>query len=249
MKNDGYKNEYDFVLAINNKKVNELNPLLKSLIKGIFYKINDDDLIKCWRNHLKQKSDIMIKIGPAIKGVSIKMGYKNSIHTEKLSTFIEFLKENNIPKEVYNIYLKYHFGDGTTNGKGNIRHSSTECKDMMCKELALLNSYLNNNKLILNAVKRFILFGNNSEYSIDALVYGTPNDFFWLKPKDILDIHEANVNNNALGPHIGKLYIQPFNRCINHNKKYELYRYYIQIKWYNIGDDIMKYYWSVSLKI
>ena len=249
MKNDGYKNEYDFVLAINNKKVNELNPLLKSLIKGIFYKINDNDLIKCWRNHLKQKSDIMIKIGPAIKGVSIKMGYKNSIHTEKLSTFIEFLKENNIPKEVYNIYLKYHFGDGTTNGKGNIRYDSSKCKELMKKELELLNKYLSNNELILNSVKRFILFGNNSNYSIDALIYGTPNDFFWLKPKDILNIHKKIIDEDKLGPHIGRLYIQPFNRCINNNEKYEFYRYYIQIKWYNILEDIMQYYWNESLNI
>ena len=52
---DGYKNEYNFVLEFNNKKVGELNPLLQDLIYSIF------------DNIIEQKNDAFMK----------KSGYNN----------------------------------------------------------------------------------------------------------------------------------------------------------------------------
>ena len=34
---------------------------------------------------------------------------------------------------------------------------------------------------------------------------------------------------------------QPKNRCLNYNPLYEKDRYCVQIKWYNIFDDIIEY--------
>lgn len=59
---NGFDNEYQFVMALNNKRVGELNILLKDLIYTIFNNITDDMIVKSWRNHYKQKSDVMIKI-------------------------------------------------------------------------------------------------------------------------------------------------------------------------------------------
>ena len=58
----GYQNEYNFVLEFNNKKVKDLNPLLQNLVYSVFYDITEESLIKCWRNHYDQKSDIFLFI-------------------------------------------------------------------------------------------------------------------------------------------------------------------------------------------
>ena len=34
--------------------------------------------------------------------------------------------------------------------------------------------------------------------------------------------------------------VQPKNRCLNYNTKYKKDRYCIQIKWYNLFDDIIE---------
>ena len=69
----GEDNEFSFVKYLNGKKVGELNPLFRDLIDSLFY-CKEDDIIKCWRNHFPQKSDIFIKINGKLKGISIKKG-------------------------------------------------------------------------------------------------------------------------------------------------------------------------------
>lgn len=34
--------------------------------------------------------------------------------------------------------------------------------------------------------------------------------------------------------------MQPLDRCLNRNKKYEAKRFSIQVKWYNLVDDIIE---------
>ena len=117
----GYENEYDFVIAINNKKPYELNPILQELIYNIFNNIQNNQIIKAWRNHYNQKSDTLIKIGNAIREVSIKMGSRNSVHVEYIDDFIDFLKAHNIPTDIIDKYLRFHYADDTNNNTGNKR--------------------------------------------------------------------------------------------------------------------------------
>lgn len=74
---DGKQNEYEFVLLLNNKKVCELDINTQEMIHSIFNNIDDNQMIKAWKNHWKQKTDVMIKIGKIIKGISIKKGSRN----------------------------------------------------------------------------------------------------------------------------------------------------------------------------
>ena len=83
----------------------------------MFYGFNEDDIIKCWRNHLPQKSDIIIKIRNIIKGVSIKKGMKNSVHVDSITEFIHFFFFFGVQRDIVIKYLKYQYGDGSTNGK------------------------------------------------------------------------------------------------------------------------------------
>ena len=49
-KNNGFKNEIEFVRKINNKKYTELDFKLQLFIKDLFNEININDNIKCYKN-------------------------------------------------------------------------------------------------------------------------------------------------------------------------------------------------------
>lgn len=237
---EGYNNEYNFVLAFNNKKIKELNPLLQDLVYSIFNNVNEDDLIKSWRNHYDQKTDIFLKIGKAMKGISIKMGSRNSIHVESIWSFKRFLVEHNVPNYIICEYLKFHYADGTLNNSGSNRISAEEYKKNHQTKIDEINNYFNNPNIVADAIDRFVLRGNNSEYSIDAIILGTPENFLWLTKNDIVEILNKKNNEYCSSPHFSNLICQPMNRCLNHNEKYEKYRKYIQIKWYSLFDNIIE---------
>ena len=238
--NIGYTNEFDFVKEINGKKVKDQNPLFQDLIYTLFNNICGDDIVKSWRNHYSQKADIFIKIGPAMKGISIKMGSRNSVHVEHIDDFICFLKEHNIPNEIIEKYLKFHYGDGTINNTGDIRLSAEEYKNNNQKEIDLINKHFSNQEIIYDAIERFVLKGNNCNYCIDAIILGTPNDFFWICKKDIINVLNNHYNDYCSSPHFSNLVCQPMNRCLNRNHKYERFRSYVQIKWYSLFDNIIE---------
>lgn len=210
------------------------------MVYGIFNNVSDNDIIKSWRNHYDQKSDIFIKIGNIMKGVSIKMGSRNSVHVEHIDKFTMFLSENGLSKDLTNDYLKYHYADGSFDNTGNKRLSSIDYKERNPNSVNNFNNYINKANMLYKAIDRFVVKGNNSKYRIDAIVYGIPSDFLWISRKDIFKVLLDSDNNNCTSPHFGNLICQPKNRCLNHNQKYENDRNYVQIKWYSIFDDIIK---------
>lgn len=124
----GIDNEFEFVKYLNGKKISQLNPMFRTLIDELFPLEDEKSIIKSWRNHYNQKTDIFIKINSKMKGVSLKKGIKNSIHVERISDFIHFLIKNNVEREIIIEYLKYHYADGSTNGRGLKRLSAEEYK-------------------------------------------------------------------------------------------------------------------------
>lgn len=237
----GKDNEYKFVQYLNNKKISELNPKFKELIEQLFQNENNDLIIKCWKNHYKEKSDIFIKINGIIKGISIKKGNKNSVHVERISDFINFLIENNIDREIVIEYLKYHYADGSTNGKGTKRISVEEYKQKNQHQIDRINQSFNNENLLRKAIERFITKGKNTNYYIDAMIYGEIDNFIWIKKEDIENIMIMKKDIYSSEVHLSLMTCQPKNRCLNYNPLYEKDRYCIQIKWYNIFDDITEY--------
>lgn len=237
--NLGEINELKFVKYLHLKKVCDLNPMFLNFITNIFDNIKETDLIQCYKNIYPTKTDIFVKINKQQKRISIKMGYNNSVHIEPISSFIHFLIENNIDKDIVMKYLKFHYADGTTNGTGIKRLSASEYKKIHQDEIDCINKIFNDNDLIKKAINRFILQGRNSKYEVDVIIHGTPEDFLWIK-KD--DIYKIMLNNNyySTGVHFGKLFCQPQDRCINHNHLYEKKRFCVQIKWYSLFDDIIE---------
>lgn len=237
--NNGKQNEFDFVLMFNGKKVKELDPNSYELIHDIFNNIDDNSVIKSWRNHYKQKTDVMIKIENIIKGISIKTGSKNSVHVEPLSSFVRFLEENGVPFNVIDMYLKYHFADGTNDGTGEKRIGSDDYKLIHFNDIRIINEYFNKEKIICKAIDRFIIYGNNSNYSIDAICLGEPNNYVWITRNDIIKIIKYRTKDISSGVHFSCLFCQPQARNLNNNPLYEKKRYCVQIKWYSLFDDII----------
>ena len=237
--NYGKQNEFDFVLILNGKKIKNLDPNTYDLIHAIYNNIDDESTIKSWKNHFKQKTDVMISINGIIKGISIKSGSRNSVHVEPISSFCHFLETNGMPFNIINYYLYYHFGDGTIDGKGNKRISCDEYKKTHQKEIDLLNKTINKEKVIEKAIERFVIMGTNSKYSIDAICYGEANNYLWITKKDIIKILKYKMNEYSTGVHFSSLFCQPQTRNIICNPLYEKKRFCVQIKWYSLFDDII----------
>ena len=92
----------------------------------------------------------------------------------------------------------------------------------------------------MQAIDRFILKGNVGTRRIDAILFGVDDDFIWMKREDIIKsvISKKDVYSSAV--HFGPLTVQPLDRCLNRNPRYEKKRFCIQIKWYNLADDIIE---------
>ena len=238
---NGFDNEFEFVKRINNRTIKQLNILLQDLIINLFGKVNDKAIIKAWRNHYKQKTDVLIKINSTIKRISIKMGSRNSVHVEGINTFTKFLFDSGIPEKIVNNYLKFHFGDGTINGTGKNRLSAQEIKEMFQTEIDEINKYFNNSNFSKTITERFITKGLVYHDHVDALIVGKVDDFLVLYEKDIFNIIKSNFGYHCSSPHFGPLVCQPLNRCINRNSKYEYARYYVQIKWYSLFDNMIEF--------
>lgn len=236
----GFQNEFDICDELNKKRVNELNIMYREFINDLFLNAEDDDTIICHVDKSNKKYDIIIEIKGVIKRISIKKGVKNSVHVEEIASFIHFLIINQISKSSVIEYLKYHYADGTTNGTGKNRISISEYKIANQNQIDLINKELNKSSILERAIDRFVLKGNISKESIDAILFGVKDDFIWIKKEDIKKIILSKKDIYSSAVHFGPLTVQPLDRCLNRNEKYEKKRFYIQVKWYNLADDIIE---------
>lgn len=243
---NGFDNEYEFVKYLNGKEIQELDPMIRELIDELYPYEDSNSIISCWRNHYKQKSDIFIRINYVMKGISIKKGIKNSLHAEGISSFVNFLIEQGIERDIVIEYLKYHYADGSTNGKGKKRISVEDYKQLNQDKIDKINEIFNDEKILKKAIERFVTKGINSNYHIDALIYGEVGDFLWVTKDDIVNIILSKKDKYSTAVHFGPLTCQPKARCLNYNPRYESDRFCIQIKWYSLFDDIMEYMYNKS---
>ncbi|MBQ8131401.1 MAG: hypothetical protein IJ193_02820 [Bacilli bacterium] len=239
----GNKIEYEFVKAFNNKKLSDLTIRQQCFVKDIFQNINYDDKIIAWKNKEIKKADIYIKIKNITRGISIKSGNENSVHSEYITPFMSFLKEINIPPNIREIYYKYHYGIVNENDTSK-RYNAKELKEIMKEDLTELNNYFNKPQNIIKAIDRFIVHGIEAKYSISALISGTPENFTWLKSEDIYNIALKYDKKKYTAPHFGMLILQPKKRDLDNKHTYETDKNRVQVKWHNLYEEILNYYHS-----
>lgn len=238
---NGFQNELEIKRELDNKTIKELNPMYRSFIEDLFSNINDSDLINCIIDDSNKKHDIIISIKNEKRYISIKKGIKNSVHVEGISSFIHFLIQNHVKRNVVIEYLKYHYADGSTNGTGINRLSAEEYKKENQEKIDMINAEINNKDLLIKVIDRFILKGNISDKLIDAILFGVNDDFIWIKKEDIIKVILSKKDVYSSAVHFGPLTIQPLDRCLNYNPKYDKRRFCVQVKWYNLADDIIEF--------
>lgn len=241
MKNYGIKNEYNFMKALNNKKIGDLDFLLQELVIFLFPNIKTDSLIRSYKNIEYEKGDICIKVKNSVKYISIKMGKRNSVHCESIEKFKKFLFELDVTNETIEEILKYHYGDGTIDGTGKVRMSALEYKQANKNSIAKINNELCQSKILDKIINRFLIQGTQwHTHKIDLLVYGIPEDFFFITPKEIYSYIQSKKDIESSSIHFSCLTFQPMSRVLNYDEKMEYQRHWIQIKWYNLEDNIIE---------
>ena len=232
------KTENNFIKTFNQKTTNELTLLQKTFIKELFPNIDYTDKIIAWKNYETKKADIFIKVNTLTRGISIKSGNENSMHSEHIKEFVKFLNEINITNDKIRIYKNYHYGEF---GDGK-KYSAKELKEKMKNQLQELNKELNKPKNIIKAVERYVIHGIDTKYDIAALVSGTPENFTWIKSENIYDFALNYDKSKYEAPHFGMLILQPKKRDLENTGKNYLDCHRVQVKWHNLYEEIIEYY-------
>lgn len=235
----GFENEDELIEYLNSKRIKDLNSNMKDFIFFIFGNIDEENIIQATSGKSGQKPDMIITINNVIKRISIKKGTGNSVHQEKVDVFVEFLESINISNETINKLLKFHWGDGTSDGTGSQRISSSDYKQQFPEEIEMINKEFNKEKNIKEFIYRFIMQGKSDDYDIvDALYYGNVNEGHWASKDEII---EYVVNNifSLDSIHFGPLTYQIWNRCLNFNPNTENRRRVMQVKWGSLLNDLL----------
>jgi hypothetical protein len=235
----GFENEDELIEYLNSKKIKDLNSNMKDFIFFIFGNIDEENIIQATSGKSGQKPDMIITINNVIKRISIKKGTGNSVHQEKVDVFVEFLESINISNETINKLLKFHWGDGTSDGTGSQRISSSDYKQQFPEEIEMINKEFNKEKNIKEFIYRFIMQGKSDDYDIvDALYYGNVNEGHWASKDEIIEYVVNNIFNlNSI--HFGPLTYQIWNRCLNFNPNTENRRRVMQVKWGSLLNDLL----------
>ena len=245
MFNYGNQNEYDFVDLFNDKYLHELDCNSQMFLKELFGDVIDDsERIVCWKNKLMQKADIHIKYKNHVKGISLKCGNSNSMHGESIECFRLYLEKLNIPYNVIEKYISYHYGymhDENNNIDFSKSLSSEEYKKIYQSELDIFNNAINKTRIIVDMIDRFIIRGRNSEYDIDALIYGKINDYVWIMKYDLYDLILSKRCNEYTSPHFACLTIGPKKRNLDRTSNNSKERYVVCIRWNFIKESIIDF--------
>lgn len=233
----GYLNEIEFIEYLDNKKFEELNILMQEVLKKLYPNIKSKDIIKATKYGRYAKTDIVLSVRNKKRGISLKCGYKNSVHVEPLTKFKKYLLRNGVASENIDLFFRYIYSDGTNNNTGKKRISNAEYIDVHKQEIAKINEMfcLLKEKLI----KRFLI-ETDIKYQVlpSIFIHGQLNDFIWVT-SDEVEEYLKNTDIESPSVHCGKLYIQSWDKNIKRNENYEYCREYLQVKWFSMYDDMI----------
>ena len=235
---NGFENENQIIKTINSLHFNEFS----SGLKNILLKINGGSIpsvLNAEKIGGRAKPDLSIKINSKIYYFSVKKGNGNSVHQEKLETFIPFVKNLGASTEVINAIKLFIWSDGTIDGSGEVvnRKSKKEMAALYQKEVKLIQQFFDTHKKTL--ISRFITTGIYNNYNkVTHLMYGDINNIY-VAPIDNVELFLSSQKTNT-PLSVGKLSFQAWNVVKNGNPNTENRRGQIQLKWGGLKNDISK---------
>lgn len=216
MINNGILNEDNFVYFLDGKKAKEISPNLRSMMEKLYGIVDPEKKISCKKTQDYIKPDILIKHMKVEVAVSLKRGRSQVLHEEDIKPFILFLRENGISNRTQQTILLFQYGDGTNNGTGNKRYSSTDVKAMMKQRIKEANEELNKNKeFITKFVDRIMFDGVNPEArKADAIYYGDV-EYGVVVSKKQVHKHIAKKSWSFPSIHVGPISLTPAARYVD----------------------------------
>lgn len=243
--NYGYQNERDFVDLFHDRYLSELDDNSQKFLKELFGDVIDNsELIQCWKNRMTQKTDFFIKYKNYVKCISLKSGKSNSVHSEAIQDFKQYLIKLDVPYYIIEYYMSYHYGyqrDETGHPDYSKPLSAEEYKQLYQPEIDQFNQYINQTRIIVDMIDRFLVRGKNSDYDIDALVYGTVSDYVWILKYDLYDLILNNRREDLTSPHVACMTIGPKKRNLYGSSSHDKDRYLISVRWNFILENIISF--------
>ncbi|MFA7100863.1 MAG: hypothetical protein WC196_03765 [Bacilli bacterium] len=234
----GFQNEDDIIFYLNMRQFRDLNENMKNFLHFIYHDIKDNDIVMARAGIPRQKPDLEITVNNVSKNISVKKGTGNSVHQEGVWSFMAFLKSIGVNQNVIDELLRYHWSDGSNDGNGSIRVSSSEYKASHKKQIKRINDELNKPKFLTAITNRILFQGNNAAFKMAEYIYhGNITQGHWASANEIVNyanLHSFSVNS----VHFGPLTYQIWNSCLNHNPNTEARRSVMQSKWGTISRDL-----------
>jgi hypothetical protein len=235
----GFINETELRDYINSKEIFDLySNNIKRFLSDMFQFNLSNTKIICSKIRGQQKPDLSVTSNKRTKYISVKTGSGNSVHQEKLDEFVTFLEDELVSLVAINNLKLFHYGDGTTNNTGKIRHSSKVCRSIYSTEIDIVNKELNQKEILTKILNRVLFLGNIQGGNMtDYVYYGTVKEGIWASREDLLK-HFLSNDDYLNTIHFASLTYQVWGRDNNFSAKYPERRHVMQVKWSQIVTDI-----------
>lgn len=238
----GFYEEERLCNEINNKKFKELSNNMKTFLESIYGlgSIRKKDIIYCKKVDGFYKPDIAITVNGTTKYVSIKSGKAESIHSERIKTFILYLRALGISKETQKTILLYQYGDGTMDGTGKRRMTYDELRFLLKDRIKAANDELNRDKSFVQEFIKHCLFVGVIENPVpaDSVYHGSVEYGVVATDKQILKHIERKSWSYYNNLHIGPILIRPHARYVNKKVTNEDRRHKVECYWPHLAEDI-----------
>lgn len=230
---NGIRNEYEILEAINGKTFNQLSEHLRYVVKEMFPRIEETNIITVEKVPGFAKPDLKFTVEGESHYLSVKFGGSSQVHCEDLSVFVDWLKQNGFSDHIIELYKKYHFGDGTLDGTGSKRMGQEEVLNSMASEIREINDAFNENRyLVRDLCKRVVFEGNDPlKQSADFLYHGDIEEGEICSMDSVLRYFKTKKNDKLITPHFGRIIVRPYARYINGNESYLEKRFKVVFEW------------------
>lgn len=239
----GFENQNNLALLLDNQKVGKLDSALRAIIKEIYPTVSSNEIIQCYNlkgNYIKPR--ICISVGGKSVNLSVFMGKGNSVHQENISTFLPYCKDYlKMTGEEEIAFLELLYGDGTIDGKSEMetRLKDSQIRNRYATQVVLVQRFINENRKEL--VERFLVYGKSGKQKnikSDYIYYGTEVTGRIISCEQVVDyiVKQENADSALLA--VGSLTIQTWNRNLKKNPAYEYKRNSIQVKWGSIKTNL-----------
>lgn len=230
---NGIRNETEIVGAVNGKKYCDLTDHLRKIINKMFPKIQNGDLISVKKVPGFAKADLEFTVDGESHYLSVKYGASSQVHCEQISIFIEWLKEHNFTQEIIDLFLFYHYGDGTKDGSGIKRMSQKEVLSTYSDYILRLNEALNSDRFVVrDFVKRVVFEGNDIlKQNADYIYHGDIEEGEICSKESVLQYVKRKTFSRLINVHIGPIMIRPYARYLSGVETHPEKRHQVTFEW------------------